>query len=57
MGEQYKPITKEEVMNSSEDGLLNLKVQLLMGRLKQEWFEFPLEECYDLIHSALQRSR
>jgi hypothetical protein len=36
MEKEYVPIKKEEILKSCFDGLVQLKIDLMMGRLKPE---------------------
>ena len=49
------PIEKHEIENASDDGILQLKVDLLMGKLTQDMFAFPISELYDFIQNILHK--
>jgi uncharacterized membrane protein len=53
MEKKYIPIKKEEILKGSFDGLVQLKIDLMMGKLRPEWFDFPIGELYDLIQNEI----
>lgn len=52
---EYKPIGKEEILKSSFGFLVQLKIDLMMGRLEPEEFTFPIGELYDLVQNEIIR--